>query len=208
VTAVLGGSAHEGNDCNDGDNMRRFSLAQLGVAVGFLVMCASLSAQKVAINLDKTFDFTNHRRYAWRQNHIITRQGKQNDALIDQKIVQDVNRTLAEKGFVEDTANPDFFISYEAGAGGFTGEVEGFHAGPAPRLNEPQGPVYGIPQNVWYSVDGHIIFHLVDAKSDQPIWTATVTKKIRDPHKGMKDMEKQMEQIVSKTFKAFPPRPK
>jgi len=38
--------------------------------------------------------------------------------------------------------------------------------------------------------------------------TATATKKIRDPHKGVKDMEKQVEQIVSKTFKSFPPRAK
>jgi hypothetical protein len=188
--------------------MRRFSIAQLGVAAGFLVMCATLSAQKVSTNFDKSFDFTNHRRYAWRQNHIITRQGRQNDALIDDKIVQDVNRNLATKGFVEDTTNPDFFISYEAGAGDFTADVEGFHASPAPRSNEPQGPVYGIPQNVWYSVDGHVVFHLVEAKSNLPVWTATATKKIRDPHKGMKNMEKQVEQIVSKTFKSFPPSAK
>jgi hypothetical protein len=171
-------------------------------------MCATLSAWKVTTNFDKSFDFTNHRRYAWRQNHIITRQGRQNDALIDDKIVQDVNRNLATKGFVEDTANPDFFISYEAGAGDFTVDVERFHASPAPRLNKPQGPVYGIPQNVWYSVDGHVVFHLVDPKSGQSVWTATATKKIRDPRKGMKDMEKQVEQIVSKTFKSFPPSAK
>jgi hypothetical protein len=74
---------------------------------------------------------------------------------------------LRDKGFVEDSSNPDFFISYEAGAADLTAEVEGFHATPAPRLNEPQGPVYGIPQNVWYSVDGHVTFQLVDAKSDR-----------------------------------------
>jgi hypothetical protein len=56
------------------------------------------------------------------------------------------------------------------------------------------------------SIDGHVVFHLTDAKSGQAVWTATATKKIRDPHKGMKDMEKQVEQIVSKTFKSFPPR--
>ena len=26
------------------------------------------------------------------------------------------------------------------------------------------GPVYGIPQNVWYSVDGVIAFHMIDAR--------------------------------------------
>jgi Domain of unknown function (DUF4136) len=188
--------------------VRSFNSRHAGIAASFLLICATLAAQKVTTKFDNNFDFTNHRRYAWRQNHLMTRQGKQNDELIDQKIVQDVNRNLADKGFVEDTANPDFFISYEAGAGNFTADFEGFHASPAPRLNEPQGPVYGIPQNVWYSIDGHVVFRLVDAKSDQPIWTATATKKIRDPHKGMKDMEKQVEQIVSKTFTSFPPHAK
>jgi hypothetical protein len=188
--------------------VRRLSIVQLGIAFVFLAMCAALAAQKVTTNVDKNFDFTNHRRYAWRPNHIVTRQGKQNDALIDQKIVQDVNRNLRDKGFVEDPSNPDFFVSYEAGASDFAADVEGFHATPAPRLNEPQGPVYGIPQNVWYSVDGRVVFQLVDAKSNQPVWTATATKKIRDPHKGMKDMEKQVQQVVSKTFKSFPPHAK
>lgn len=164
--------------CHDGDDISRFGIKVAATAVGILLICATLAAQKVTTNFDKNFDFARHRRYAWGQNHLITRQGKQSDELIDQKIVQDVNRNLAEKGFVEDFANPDFFISYEAGAGNFTGDVEGFHASPAPRLNETQGRIYGIPQNVWYSIDGHIVFHLVDAKSDQPAWTATATKKI------------------------------
>jgi hypothetical protein len=190
------------------DKVRRSTVAGVAIAGAFLLIGASIAAQKVTTNFDKNFDFATRKRYAWRQNRIVTRQGKQNDALIDQKIVQDVDRNLAEKGFVEDPSNPDFFISYEAGAEDLTADVEGFHAGPAQRLNEPQGPVYGIPQNVWYSVDGHVVFHLVDAKSNQPVWTATTTKKIRDPHKGMKDMEKQVQQIVSKTFKSFPPRAK
>jgi hypothetical protein len=188
--------------------VRPFSIRHAGITVSFLLICATLAAQKVTTNFDQNFDFTSHRRYAWGENHLITRLGKQNDELINQKLVQDVNRNLADKGFVEDTANPDFLISYEAGAGNFKADVEGFHASPAPRLNEPQGPVYGIPQNVWYSIDGHVVFHLVGAKSGQPVWTAAATKKIREPHKGMKDMEKQVEQIVSKTFKSFPPRAK
>jgi hypothetical protein len=186
--------------------VRRLNIIQLGIAFFFLTICVPLAAQKVTINFDKNFDFTNHHRYAWHPNHIVTRQGKQNDALIDQKIVQDVNRTLRDKGFVLDPSNPDFFISYEAGASDFTADVEGFHATPAPRLNEPQGAVYGIPQNVWYSVDGQVVFQLVDAKSNQRVWTATASKKIRDPHKGMRNMEKQVQQFVSKTFKSFPPR--
>jgi hypothetical protein len=188
--------------------VRQSIIVEVSIAGAFLLIGTSIAAQKVTTNFDKDFNFATRKRYEWRQNHIVTRQGKQNDALIDHKIVQDVNRNLTEKGFVEDPSSPDFFISYEAGAADLTADVEGFHATPAPRLNEPQGPVYGIRQNVWYSVDGHVVFRLVDAKSNQPVWTATATKKIRDPHNGMKDMEKQVQQIVSKSFKSFPPRAK
>jgi hypothetical protein len=188
--------------------VRRPNITLLGVAAAFLLVCPNAGAQKVSTILGNNFDFVNHKRYSWRQNHIVTRQGRQNDVLIDQKIVQDVDGALAAKGFVEDSTNPDFFIFYEAGASDLNMDYEGTHITPPPRVNEPQGPIYGIPQNVWYSVEGQITFHILDSKSSQPVWTATATKKIRDPHKGMKDMERQVEQIVSKTFKSFPPRPK
>jgi len=183
-------------------------VGSLEFAAALLLVAGTAAAQKVKTTYSGNFDFAAHKRYAWDKNHIITRQGPQNDTLIDAKIVQDVNQTLAQKGFVQDPANPDFLISYDAGAGDLSTDIEGVHTRPAPRPYESIAPVYGIPQNIWYSVDGHITFHLVAADSKQPVWTAVATKTIRDPHKGMKDMEKQVEQFVSKTFKPFPPRSK
>jgi Domain of unknown function (DUF4136) len=180
----------------------------LKVVLALLLVVGTTAAQKVKTTYNGNFDFPAHKRYAWGKNHIITRQGPQNDALIDAKIVHDVNRTLAQKGFTEDPASPDFLITYDAGAGDFSADMEGVHTPPPPRINESIVPVYGVPQNIWYSVDGHITFHLVATDSKQTIWSAAATKTIRDPHKGMKDMEKQVEQFVSKTFKSFPPRSK
>jgi hypothetical protein len=177
----------------------------LGIATALLFTPSIAVAQKIKTTTNSDFDFASNKKYAWGKNHIITRQGPQNDALIDQKIVQDVNHILATKGFIEDRTNPDFLISYDAGAGDLSTDIEGVYSGPPPGANEPIAPIYGVPQNIWYSVDGHITFHLVTAKSKQPIWTASAKKTIRDPHKGMKDMEKQVEQFVSKTFKSFPP---
>jgi Domain of unknown function (DUF4136) len=188
--------------------MKRRGISYLAVEAVLLLLASSLAAQKVTTNFSNNFDFAAHKRYAWGKNHIVTRQGRQNDALIEEKIVRDVDAVLSQKGFVEVPANPDFFISYDAGSADLVVDVEGAHAAPAPRLNEPQGPVVGIPQNVWFSVDGVIVFHFVDAKSNQTIWTSTAKKKIRDPHKGMKDMEKQVQQIISKMFKSFPPQTK
>jgi hypothetical protein len=180
----------------------------IGLLAVLLLTGASASAQKVTTSFANNFDFANLKRYAWGENHLLTRQGHRNDLLIDQKIIHDVDQLLAAKGFVEDAKNPDFIISYEADALESTKDVEGFHSTPWAGPTGPQHPVSGIPQNVWYSVNGVIVFHVVDAKSNQTVWTASAKKKINDPHKAIKDLDKQVEQIVSKTFKSFPPRAK
>lgn len=171
-----------------------------------LLLVNSSNAQKITTTVNNPFDFAAAKHYAWKENHIITRQGKANDALIDKKIVEEVNRNLRAKGFSEDAANPDFYISYDAGSSDLAVGIEGEITGHPPISTATIGPVYGIPQNVWYSVDGIIAFHTLDAKTGKPIWTSVAKRKIHDPHKGMKDMPKQIEQIVSKTFKKFPPK--
>jgi hypothetical protein len=171
-----------------------------------LLFANSSNGQKISTTVSKTFDFAAAKHYAWKENHIITRQGKANDALIDKKIVEEVNRNLQAKGFSEDATNPDFYISYDAGSSDSAVAVEGGITQHPPISTVIPPPLYGIPQNVWYSVDGMIEFHMVDAKTGGPIWTAVAKKKIHDPRKGMKDMPKQMEQIISKTFKKFPPK--
>jgi len=187
------------------DNMRSFKFPRVRFVVVLLFLTFPAAAQKVTTTSDKSFNFQTAKRYAWGKNHIITRQGRANDALIDKEIVRQVNRALAAKGFTEDPANPDFYISYEAGASDLSVQMEGEYADPKTASTAATSPIYGIPQNVWYSVDGHITFQVVNAKSNEPVWKAVATKKIRDPHKGMKDMPKQIEQMVSKAFKKFPP---
>jgi hypothetical protein len=66
------------------------------MAAALLLVAGTAGAQKVKTTNGGNFDFANHKRYAWGKNHIITRQGPRNDALIDAKIVQDVNQNSAE----------------------------------------------------------------------------------------------------------------
>jgi Domain of unknown function (DUF4136) len=183
-----------------------FRLLSIGLWTFLFLFVDASNAQKITTTADNSFDFAAAKHYAWKENHIITRQGKANDALIDKKIVEEVNRNLQAKGYSEDAAKPDFYISYDAGSSDTTVAVEGGITQHPPVNTATPLPVYGIPQNVWYSVDGILAFHMVDAKTGKPIWTAVAKKKIHDPHKGMKDMPKQIEQIVSKSFKKFPPK--
>src|ERR1700739_1999747 len=115
-----------GNLLGSEENMIRWCklpyLRLVAVLVAIVVNCL---AQKVTSTLDTGFDFKSAKHYAWGQNHIITRQGRANDAWIGEKIVQEVNRVLAAKGFIEDPTRPDFYISYDAGASNMTLAVEG-----------------------------------------------------------------------------------
>ena len=176
------------------------------LAVVLLLVQPTCEAQKVKTTSSGPFDFQNSKSYAWGKNHIITRQGKKNDQLIDQKIVEDVNRTLAAKGFKEDATQPDFLISYDAGSSDLAVQVEGAYS-PAQNASTATPDLnYPVTQNIWYSVNGQITFHVVDAKSQKEVWVAAVTKKIRDPNKGLKEMPKQVEQMVAKALERFPPK--
>jgi len=160
-----------------------------------------IAAQKVTTSSQPGFDFGTHRSYTWSANHIVTRQGHQSDAIIEQKVVQSVDRTLAAKGFSENRSAPDFLVSCDAGA------ISKADVGAA---SPPLGAIpysWGDRLDVWYSVDGTVTFRLSDAKSNQVVWTAVATKKIRDPRKVMNNLDQQVDQVVSKAFKSFPPRP-
>jgi hypothetical protein len=71
-----------------------------------------LFAQKT---FDKNFNFAEYKRYAWRQNRLVTRQHPDINEIMDLKIVKPVNQPLVAKGFVEVKDNPEFYIYYDGG---------------------------------------------------------------------------------------------
>jgi len=46
----------------------------------------------------------------------------------------------------------------------------------------------------------------LDSKSKIVIWEGTATKKWNDPQKARKNEDKEIKQIVTKSFKDFPPK--
>ena len=74
------------------ETLRRPSLATIGAVAVFLLLPARTSAQKVTTKVGANFDFSNYKRFAWKENHIVTRQGRQNDELIEKEIIKNVNR--------------------------------------------------------------------------------------------------------------------
>src|SRR5215471_21269527 len=89
---------------------RRIAFVVLAVVVG-----PAIFAQNAPTGIDNDFNFSAHKRYAWRQNRLMTRQHPDTNELMDLKIVKKVNEALTAKGFEEVKDKPDFYIQYDGG---------------------------------------------------------------------------------------------
>jgi len=174
------------------------------------------AAQNVKTDRAKDYDFARLKRFAWKQNHLVTRRHPEDNQSLDQAIMRATTRELASKGIIEDAKQPDFYLFYHAGPGD-----EGMLVGAAapsgignlqPPSSNPDtilgGPNAGFAPNVWYSVEGRFVFYVLDASSNVLVWEATATKKWHDPQKARKNEDKEIRQIVSKSFRDFPPKTK
>jgi uncharacterized protein DUF4136 len=170
-------------------------------------------AQKTSTKFDKSFDFSEHKRYAWGQNHLMTRQHPDTNEIMDLKIVKAVNQTLIARGFVEVKDKPDFYIYYDGG-----GDMQA-RAGGQERANSTpltpgdRTPTYGLGNgptlapSTWLKVNGQIVFYIAD-ESKKIVWETTYSKTFRDPNKAIRNLDKEVGELVSKSFKEFPPNTK
>ena len=189
--------------------------------IQFLLLCASLlpygqfaTAQKVSTTLDDKYSFSDHKRYAWRENRLMTRQHPDTNEVMDLKIVKAVNQLLASKGFLEVQEKPDFYIFYDGGGNVQLGAGGVNQAGAGPTTSADVAPTYGLGNgptlspSTWMKVNGQIEFHIVDAGAKKPVWETTYSKNFRDPDKALKNMDKEVNELVTKSFKDFPPKAK
>ena len=184
------------------------------ILISVSTLLFSAAAQKVDTKSDNTYNFSEHKRYQWRQNKLFTRQNPDTNAVMDIKIVKAVNQDLAAKGFVEVKEKPDFYLYYNGGGNTQMGAGGATQAGSGPVTTAEIGPDYGIGDGptlaptTWMKVSGQIAFHLVDAASNKPIWVTTYSKTFRDPDKALRNMDKEVNELVTKTFRDFPPKEK
>jgi len=174
----------------------------------------SVLAQKATTTFDATYPFSEHKRYAWRENHLLTRQHPDTNEEMDLKIVRKVNEALAAKGFVEVKDKPDFYIYYDGG-----GNMDLLAGSPATANSTPlspsdRTPTYGLGNgpalapSTWLKVNGEILFHIADATSGKAVWETTYKKTFRDPDKALRNLDKEVNQLVTTSFKDFPPKDK
>jgi len=187
---------------------------RLGALTCILVVSPAIFAQKTSTNFDPNFDFSQHKHYAWRENRLMTRQSPDTNEVMDLKIVKGVNQILASRGFVEVKDNPDFYVYYDGGGDMYAATSGSSKADSGPQTPANPAPTYGLGNgpsmapSTWLKVNGQIVFHLIDPNSKKIVWETTYKKTFHDPQKAIRNMDKVVDELVTKSFKDFPPKPK
>ena len=194
--------------------MRPFGFLMV-LVLGLLILCPSAAlTQKTSTTFDEKFSFTEHTRYAWRGNRLMTQQHPDTNELMDLKIVRAVNQTLNARGFAEVKDKPDFYIYYNGGGDIQVSEGGQNLANSGPRTSSDPTPTYGLGNgpamapSTWLKVNGQIIFHIVDGASGKAVWETTYSKTFHDRDKALRNLDKEVNELVSKSFKNFPPKPR
>jgi len=184
------------------------------ILAGAMSVTLTALAQKTNTKFDEQYNFSQHKRYKWRENRLVTRQNPDTNEVMDLKIVKAVNQKLGSKGFVEVQDKPDFYVYYDGGGDAQIGAGGANLAGSGPTTSADLSPSYGLGNgptlapSTWLKLKGHIEFHIVDAGSQKAVWETTYSKTFRDPDKAMRNMDKEVNELVSKSFKDFPPKSK
>ena len=142
----------------------------------------------------------------------MTRQNPDTNEVLNLKIVKAVNKELASKGFIEVKEKPDFYVYYDGGGNANIRSGGASSADPGPTTSADTNPGFGLSDgpavspNTWMKVNGQIVFYVVPVGAAQPVWEATCSKTFRDPDKALKNMDEEVNQWVTKSFKDFPPK--
>jgi hypothetical protein len=169
----------------------------MSILVGLLFLCCAGSAfaQKVSTDWDHEANFSNYKTYAW-----IESKHPASSDLTHKRIIENIDKQLAAKGFTKAADNPDVFVVYNAGLKEQV-SVEGYN--------------YGYGRYRWgggmttytkvVELQGTLVIDLVDAHKKELVWRGTASDTLSD--KSEKNIQK-LEKATAKVFKNYPPKAK
>jgi Domain of unknown function (DUF4136) len=175
------------------------------ITMNLLIAFASNAAgQKVTIESGKSANLTQFKRYAWGKNHLVTALRPEDVSNVEAVLNDSINRQMQSKGYVLDEKNPDFLISYDAG-----GQIEG-GAGIRPDLlrMDTYGQGWVGSMDVWTTSLAQMQITIAGTSSNGPLWRATISQKVGDRDKFLRELHKNIDKITASALKKFPPAAK
>lgn len=173
------------------------------ILAAFLFMTACAYGQDVHYNYDRGANFAAYKTYQW----VEIPGGAVPDQLIDRAIKRAAEEQLAQKGLTRVESNADLYIGYQfvlnleksislwdtGGAG------PGWGWDPFGGSRNVQGQTSTIPVGI-------LLMDLYDSGKKQLVWRGDAVKTIdlkKDPDKNYKNLQK----VMAKLFKNYPPTP-
>jgi hypothetical protein len=188
-----------------------FCKGSFPVSIGLLLLF-SHGAGAESIHIDSTpgFNFTGYKKYSWRVHPVFEKRPElAEEYSVGIELVRNAaNQNLMARGFQPAQETPDFFITFlltgkarqdidvefVSGAYGWGGWY-GWSSVYYPTWSKTVVSNY---------VEGVLILDIVDARSNQLVWRASCRDDVRD----WKERHKNVQKIINKALKRFPPAPK
>lgn len=177
-----------------------------GLLVVLLVApAAMLLASDVTIDYDKAADFSRIQRYQWRTHPAFEKHPELREKYATgiQLVLEAGNTELMKKGLRPSDRSPDVFLSFYLSSEdnekvrviteAIPGAWYGWYGQPAWTRTE-----------VDYHKTGMMVLDVIDVGTSKLIWRAYCVDSIRD----MRNRDKNVNSVVKKAFKNFPPKPK
>ncbi len=169
------------------------------------VICFVVSvahAQKVTVDVDRTFDFKTFKTYSWAAGQIAPK------ATTSQMLINAVERELNSRGLVRTETEADIQIAIMAAA-----DID--LQGVGPTWNNERYRFwggYGNPAALMNIAKGTLLIDLVENKKKYSVWRGVardifIQPQSGNPEKDLKEMEALVNKTVGKMFKKYPVSP-
>ncbi|MCB0344865.1 MAG: DUF4136 domain-containing protein [Bdellovibrionales bacterium] len=182
----------------------------LNRAIVLLLFAAACSGSlKIRHDFDDDADFSGYKTYDWIEQPMPTtgsaQSAKMRNDLLDKRVKAAVDKQLAAKGLIHDSANPALKVTYFTGVdeklqvfdrgysyGGYYGARHGYVG-----MGVPAVDVYQ------YKV-GTLIIDLIDSKTKKLVWRGSA-EGVVDEDADAAEREQKVNEAVSKILAAYPP---
>lgn len=183
--------------------MKRFLVALL---LGFLMAGGATFAQDVRYNFDQNTDFSRFKTYKW----VDLKDATKLSDLVDKQVKSAVDAQLAMKGLTKtDDEKADLYVGYQAGVGqekqftsfssdwGYGGGWyrAGWYGGPG------MSTTTGSTSTIY---TGQLALDMYDSANHDLVWRGVGSKTI-DPKAKPEKQQKNLNKVVTKMLKNYPP---
>jgi len=175
----------------------RSKIILAGLAILFVT--SAIHAQKVKVDVDKSFNFSTFKTFAWSKGQVAPSPST------SQMLIAAVERELTSRGLVKNDEHPDLRIAVMAAP-----DMDLQGVGPSwNNTSYRSWGGYGNPAALMNIGRGTLLIDLLETKKEFSIWRGVskdifVASPSGDPEKDLRHMQELVDKTVRKMFQKYP----